>query len=148
MHNLRYTDAMPIQEQIPNPMAAQMSELVSNQALTQLVTKLSNTFLDDHFFLQPTQTSRVGERAEPLPDCDFIQSNLPAPRPTTATKEGRAKMTKRQERTLHQKRRRSSHQQEGRRIQLREGRIRQLVQTILLYSQDASFCLRLYEAFV
>ena len=94
MHNLRYTDAMPIQEQIPNPMAAQMSELVSNHALTQLVTKLSNTFLDDHFFLQPTQTSRVGERAEPLPDCDFIQSNLPAPRPTTATKEGRAKMTK------------------------------------------------------
>jgi len=101
--------------------------------------------------LQPTQTSRVGERAEPLPDCDFIQSNLPAPRPgpsTTTTKEGRAKMTKRQERTLHQKRRRSSHQQEGRRKQLREGRIRQLVQTILLYSQDASFCLRLYEAFV
>lgn len=47
--------------------------------------------------MQPTQTSRVGERAEPLPDCDFIQSNLPAPRPgpsTTATKEGRAKMTK------------------------------------------------------
>ena len=49
------------------------------------------------FFLQPTQTSRVGERVEPLPNCDFIQSNLPAPRPgpsTTATKEGRAKMTK------------------------------------------------------
>jgi len=44
--------------------------------------------------LQPTQISRVGERAEPLPDCDFIQSNLLAPRPTTATKEGRAKMTK------------------------------------------------------
>ena len=88
---------MPIQEQIPNPMAAQMSELVSNHALTQLVTKLSNTFLDDHFFLQPTQTSRVGERVEPLPNCDFIQSNLLAPRPgpsTTTTKEGRAKMTK------------------------------------------------------
>jgi len=87
-------DIPPIQEQVSNPMAAQMSELVSNHALTQLVTKLSNTFLDDHFFLQPTQTSRVGERAEPLPDCDFIQSNLPAPRPTTATKECRAKMTK------------------------------------------------------
>jgi len=97
VHNIRYTDAMPIQEQIPNPMAAQMSELVSNHALTQLVTKLSNTFLDDHFFLQPTQTSRVGERVEPLPNCDFIQSNLLAPRPgpsTTTTKEGRAKMAK------------------------------------------------------
>ena len=47
--------------------------------------------------LQPTQTSRVGETAEPLPDCDFIQSNLPAARPgpqTTATKEGRAQIKK------------------------------------------------------
>ena len=49
------------------------------------------------FFLQPIATNRVGKKAEPLPDCVFIQSNLPAPRPvppTTATKEGRAKMTK------------------------------------------------------
>ena len=47
--------------------------------------------------LQPTQTSRVGETVEPLPDCDFIQSNLPAARPgpqTTTTKEGRAQIKK------------------------------------------------------
>ena len=47
--------------------------------------------------LQPTQTSRVGETVEPLPNCDFIQSNLPAARPgpqTTATKEGRAQIKK------------------------------------------------------
>ena len=47
--------------------------------------------------LQPTQTSRVGETAEPLPDCDFIQSNQPAACPgpqTTATKEGRAQIKK------------------------------------------------------
>ena len=54
---------MPIQEQIPNPMAAQMSELVSNHALTQLVTKLSNTFLDDHFFCsQHKQAELVKEQ--------------------------------------------------------------------------------------
>ena len=47
--------------------------------------------------LQPTQTSRVGETTEPLQDCDFIQSNLPAARPgpqTTTTKEGRAQIKK------------------------------------------------------
>ena len=47
--------------------------------------------------MQPKPTSRIGEKAKALPDCVFIQSNLPAPRPgpsTTATKEGRAKMTK------------------------------------------------------
>ena len=47
--------------------------------------------------LQPTQTSRVGETAEPLPDCDFIQSNQHAARhgpQTTATKEGRAQIKK------------------------------------------------------
>ena len=47
--------------------------------------------------MQPKPTSRIGEKAEDLPDCVFIQSNLPAARPlppTTATKEGRAKMAK------------------------------------------------------
>ena len=47
--------------------------------------------------MQPKPTSRIGEKAKALPDCVFIQSNLPAARPlppTTATKEGRAKMAK------------------------------------------------------
>ena len=55
------------------------------------------TQMSYYLWLQPTQTSRVGETAEPLPDCDFIQSNLPAARPgpqTTATKEGRAQIKK------------------------------------------------------
>ena len=47
--------------------------------------------------MQPIATNRVGEKAEPLLDCVFIQSNLPAARPvapTTATKEGSATITK------------------------------------------------------
>ena len=45
----------------------------------------------------PKPTSRIDEKAEALPDCVFIQSNLPAARPglaTTTTKAGRAEMTK------------------------------------------------------
>ena len=35
--------------------------------------------------MQPKPTSRIGEKAEDLPDCVFIQSNLPAARPLPPT---------------------------------------------------------------
>ena len=76
--------------------------------------------------MQSTQTSRVGDRAESLPDCDFIQSNLPAARPglaTTTTKAGRAEMTKkaRKNPTLEKKKQPAA----GRKKQLAAGRKKQ-----------------------
>ena len=65
-------------------------------ALAHLTFSFFEVILHISIFFQPIATNRVGEKAEPLLDCVFIQSNLPAARPvapTTATKECRATMT-------------------------------------------------------
>ncbi|TVU33458.1 hypothetical protein EJB05_25278 [Eragrostis curvula] len=60
---------------------------------------LSNTMLS-HMWEEPSQSSRQQQQQLPqsLPDCAYIQSNRPIARPvplSTATKEGKTKVTKR-----------------------------------------------------
>ncbi|KAL6615789.1 hypothetical protein ACP70R_038059 [Stipagrostis hirtigluma subsp. patula] len=71
------------------------SESICQPATEPLLSQLTNTMLSQMDEL-PSQTSRVELR--PLPDSLYISANRPAPRPvppTTATKEGRARIGKR-----------------------------------------------------
>ncbi|CAO2186353.1 unnamed protein product [Urochloa humidicola] len=89
-------EELECKEEPVNTQPTKMIEYTFKNKKVNLLSEINNPMVKELMQL-PTPSSRVDPIPQPLPECAFVEANVPAARPlppTTVTKEGKAKMAK------------------------------------------------------